>query len=128
MSNIPSNLKYTATHEWIKEENGIVTVGLTDFAQSELGDIVFVEILPETGDPVTAKASFANVESVKAVSDVYSPVSGTVAEINAALADNPSLLNLDPYENWLIKVSNVTGYDDLLDAAAYEAACAKEGA
>ena len=128
MSNIPSNLKYTATHEWIKEENGIVTVGLTDFAQSELGDIVFVEILPETGDPVTAKASFANVESVKAVSDVYSPVSGTVAEINSALADNPSLLNLDPYENWLIKVSNVTGYDDLLDAAAYEAACAKEGA
>ncbi len=127
MSKLPSNLKYTATHEWIKEEDGIATVGLTDFAQSELGDIVFVELLAEAGDAVTAKASFANVESVKAVSEVYSPVTGTVADVNAALADNPGLLNLDPYENWLIKVSGVTAYDDLLDASAYEAACAKEG-
>ncbi len=127
MSNLPENLKYTATHEWLKEENGIAVIGLTDFAQSELGDIVFVE-LPEEGDAVTAKASFANVESVKAVSEVYSPVSGVVAEVNTALADNPGLLNLDPYGNWLIKVSGVTAYDDLLDAAAYEAACAKEGA
>ncbi len=127
MSKLPENLKYTATHEWLKEENGVAVIGLTDFAQSELGDIVFVE-LPEAGDAVTAKASFANVESVKAVSEVYSPVSGVVAEVNTALADNPGLLNLDPYENWLIKVSGVTAYDDLLDAAAYEAVCAKEGA
>ena len=127
MSSIPSELKYSETHEWIKEENGLAVVGLTDFAQSELGDIVFVE-LPEVGDSVTAGDSFANVESVKAVSEVYSPLTGLVAEVNTALIDDPALINGSPYESWLIKVSDVREYGKLLDAAAYEAVCAKEGA
>ena len=127
MSSIPSELKYSETHEWIKEENGLAVVGLTDFAQSELGDIVFVE-LPEVGDSVTAGDSFANVESVKAVSEVYSPLTGVVAEVNTALIDDPALINGSPYESWLIKVSDVREYGKLLDAAAYEAVCAKEGA
>ncbi len=127
MANIPSELKYSETHEWIKEENGTWIVGLTDFAQSELGDIVFAE-LPEVGDPVTVGASFANVESVKAVSEVYSPISGVVAEVNAALVDEPGLINASPYENWLIKVKDVTEFGALLDSKGYEAVCSKEGA
>ncbi len=127
MSHIPAELKYSDTHEWIKEENGLWVIGLTDFAQSELGDIVFAE-LPEVGDPVTAGKSFANVESVKAVSEVFSPVTGTVAEVNAALADEPGLINASPYENWLIKVKDASAFGDLLDSDGYAAVCAKEGA
>ena len=127
MSNIPSGLKYSDTHEWIKEENGLWVIGLTDFAQSELGDIVFAE-LPEVGDPVTVGKSFANVESVKAVSEVFSPVTGTVAEVNAALVDEPGLINASPYENWLIKVKDAVSFGELLDSDAYAAVCAKEGA
>ena len=127
MSSSPSELRYSATHEWIKEEGGLVAVGLTDFAQSELGDIVFVE-LPEVGDAVTAGSSFANVESVKAVSEVYSPLTGVVAEVNQALVDDPALINGSPYESWLVKVKDVKEFGPLLDADAYAAVCAKEGA
>ncbi len=123
--NIPAELRYTKTHEWIKEENGIVTVGLSDFAQQELGDLVFVN-LPQVGDAVTAGEAFADVESVKAVSDVYSPVTGAVCEINEALLDAPESINQDPYGAWFIRVENVTGTVETLSAAEYEA-MPKEG-
>ncbi len=121
----PEELKYTKTHEWVKEEDGLYVVGLTDFAQDALGDIVFVN-LPQTGDAVTAGESFSDVESVKAVSDVFSPVTGIVAEINEEILDNPALVNEDCYGAWLIKVSDVTGTEELLDVAAYEEVCANE--
>lgn len=127
MSNIPADLKYTASHEWIRTEDGASVIGLTDFAQSALGDIVFID-LPQEGDAVTMGESFADVESVKAVSGVFSPVSGTVTAVNGALIDNPALLNENPYEAWLIKVSDVTETGELLDAAAYEAVCKSEEA
>ena len=127
MSNIPAELKYTKSHEWLKDENGLAVVGLTDFAQNALGDIVFIS-LPEVGDAVTAGESFSDVESVKAVSEVFSPVTGTVAEINEELLDNPALVNEDPYGAWLIKVSEPDKTEELLDAAAYEAVCAAEEA
>ena len=127
MSNIPADLRYTASHEWIKNENDLVVIGLTDFAPSSLGDIVFIE-LPEEGDAVTMGESFADVESVKAVSGVFSPVSGTVAAVNSALIDNPAMLNEDPYGAWLIKVSDVTETGELLDGAGYEAVCKSEEA
>ena len=117
--NIPEELKYTKSHEWVKEEDGVVYVGLTDFAQEELSDLVFVN-LPEVGDEVEAGESFADVESVKAASDVYSPVTGSVAEINEELLDAPEKINEDPYGAWLIKVENVTDTVELLDCAAYE--------
>jgi len=123
MSNTPAELKYTKSHEWVKEEDGVTVIGLTDFAQDALGDIVFVN-LPEEGDPVTAGEAFADVESVKAVSDVFSPVTGTVVEINEELLDNPALVNEDPYGAWFIKVSEVSGTEELLDASAYEEVCA----
>ena len=123
--NIPADLRYTKTHEWIKEENGVVTVGLSDFAQQELGDLVFVN-LPQVGDAVTAGEAFADVESVKAVSDVYSPVIGTVCEINEALLDAPESINQDPYGAWFIRVENVTGSVETLSAEEYEA-MPKEG-
>lgn len=127
MSNIPAELRYTASHEWIKNEDGVVVIGLTDFAQSSLGDIVFID-LPQEGDAVTMGDSFADVESVKAVSGVFSPVSGTVTAVNSALIDNPALLNENPYDAWLIKVSDVSETGELLDAAAYEAVCKSEEA
>lgn len=119
---IPVELRYTKEHEWVKVEGNKATVGITDFAQNELGDIVFVE-LPEVGDTVTINDSFGNVESVKTVSELYSPVSGTVVEVNAELADSPELVNESPYEGaWMIVVelSDVSEVDALLDAAAYE--------
>lgn len=121
----PEELKYTKTHEWVREEDGLYVVGLTDFAQDALGDIVFVN-LPSVGDPVSAGEVFSDVESVKAVSDVYSPVSGVVAEVNEAVMDDPSLVNSDCYGAWFIKVSDVSGTEDLLDAKAYEEVCANE--
>ena len=127
MSHSPAELRYTASHEWIKNEDGVSVIGLTDFAQSSLGDIVFID-LPQVGDPVTIGESFADVESVKAVSGVFSPVTGTVADVNSALIDNPALLNENPYDAWLIKVSDVTAIGDLLDAAAYEGVCKSEEA
>ena len=117
-------LKYSRDHEWVKEEDGLFVIGISDFAQSELGDLVFVN-LPEVGDAVTAGEAFGDVESVKAVSDLLSPVSGTVAEINEALLDAPELLNNDPYGAWIIKVSDVSATEELLDAAAYETLCAE---
>ena len=127
MSHTPADLRYAASHEWIKNEDGLSVIGLTDFAQTSLGDIVFID-LPQVGDPVTVGESFADVESVKAVSGVFSPVSGTVAAVNDALLDNPALLNEKPYEAWLIKVSDVSEVGDLLDAAAYDAVCKSEEA
>ena len=127
MSNIPAELKYSASHEWIKEEDGIFVIGLTDFAQSALGDIVFIN-LPEEGDEVTAGESFADVESVKAVSDVFSPVTGTICAVNEELLDDPAQVNEDPYGAWLVKVENVTATEELLDAEGYAAVVEAEEA
>ena len=123
--NTPKELKYTKTHEWVRElADGVVEIGLTDFAQSELGDLVFVN-LPQPGDTVSAGERFGDVESVKAVSDVYSPVSGEVTGINEVLLDSPQNINQAPYEAWLIRVKNVKSTVELMDANAY-AAMAKE--
>ena len=124
--NYPTDLKYSKTHEWVKEEDGLTVVGISDFAQDSLGDIVFIG-LPSVGDTVTMGEALGDVESVKAVSDLISPVSGTVCEVNEDLLDQPELLNEDPYGTWIIKVENVTDTEELLDAAAYEAFCAEEG-
>lgn len=127
MMSIPKELRYAKTHEWLKEEDGVFTVGLTDFAQNSLGDIVFVN-LPQPGDAVTAGEVLGDVESVKAVSDVVSPVTGVVKAVNETLADDPSQVNSDPYGTWLIRVEEITGTGDLMDAEAYEALCASEEA
>ena len=124
--NYPVDLKYTKSHEWVKFVDGVAVVGISDFAQDALGDVVFVN-LPQVGDEVTAGESFGDVESVKAVSDLISPVSGVVLEVNEELDDSPENLNSDPYGAWIIKVENVTDEEELLDAAAYEAFCAEEG-
>ncbi len=122
----PAEMKYSKDHEWMKEEDGVVVIGISDFAQDALGDVVFVN-LPGEGDEVTAGEAFGDVESVKAVSDLVSPVTGTVCAVNEALLDEPEQLNKAPYDAWLIKVENVTDTSDMLDAAAYEAFCAQEG-
>ena len=122
---INPDLKYSRDHEWVKEEDGLFVIGISDFAQDALGDLVFVN-LPQVGDAVAAGEAFGDVESVKAVSDLLSPVTGTVAEINEELLDAPENLNNDPYGAWIIKVENVTGTEELLDAPAYEAFCAEE--
>ena len=121
----PAEMKYSKDHEWMKEEDGVVVIGISDFAQDALGDVVFVN-LPGEGDEVTAGEAFGDVESVKAVSDLVSPVTGIVCAVNEALLDEPEQLNKAPYDAWLIKVENVTGTEELLDAAAYEAFCAQE--
>lgn len=113
-------LLYSKSHEWVKEEGDEVVIGLTDYAQSELGDLVFVN-LPEEGDEITAGESFSDVESVKAVSDVFSPVSGVVSEINEELLDAPELINESPYEAWFVKVKEVTEREELLTAEEYQA-------
>lgn len=121
MSNIPDNLKYTKSHEWVKDEgDGSVTVGITDHAQELLGDLVFVE-LPEVGAELSAGSECAVVESVKAASDVYSPVDGEVVAVNEDLADSPEAINEDPYGAWIfkLKLSDPAQLDSLLDAAAY---------
>ena len=124
--NFPAELKYTKDHEWMKMEGDIAVIGISDFAQDALGDVVFIN-LPEVGDTVTAGESFGDVESVKAVSDVNSPVTGVVVEVNEELNDSPENLNSDPYGAWIIKVEQITETEELLDAAAYEAFCAEEG-
>ena len=124
--NYPIDLKYTKSHEWVKFEGDVAVVGISDFAQDALGDVVFVN-LPQVGDEVVAGESFGDVESVKAVSDLISPVSGVVLEVNEELDDSPENLNSDPYGAWIIKVENVTDEEELLTAAAYEAFCAEEG-
>ena len=118
--NFPAELKYTKDHEWMKMEGDIAVIGISDFAQDALGDIVFIN-LPEVGDTVTAGESFGDVESVKAVSDVNSPVTGVIVAVNEDLADSPENLNSDPYGSWIIKVESITETEELLDAAAYEA-------
>ncbi|MDO5550329.1 MAG: glycine cleavage system protein GcvH [Lachnospiraceae bacterium] len=119
--NFPEELRYTKTHEWVKmEDDTTAYVGLSDYAQDALGDLVFVN-LPEAGDTVSAGETFADVESVKAVSDVYSPVSGTVAEVNEELLDAPESINESPYDAWFIKVEGVSKEDGLMSASEYEA-------
>ncbi|MGB6193723.1 MAG: glycine cleavage system protein GcvH [Terracidiphilus sp.] len=117
----PTNLRYTKEHEWISLDGGIGTIGITDYAQNSLGDIVYVD-MPKVGDSVTGNATFGSVESVKAVSDLYSPVSGAVTEVNETLKTEPDKINATPHETWIIKVqlSDPAEYDKLLDAAAYE--------
>lgn len=122
----PADLKYSKTHEWVDMVSGVATVGISDFAQDALGDVVFVN-LPAVGDEVTAGESFGDVESVKAVSDLICPVTGIVCAVNEELDDAPENLNKDPYGAWIIKVKDITGEEELLDAAAYEAFCAEEG-
>ena len=119
--NFPAELKYSKDHEWVKTiDETTVLVGITDFAQSELGDLVFIN-LPQEGDEVTAEESFCDVESVKAVSDVMSPCTGVIAEVNAELEDEPQMLNEDPYEAWIAKIKDITGYGELMTAEEYEA-------
>ena len=116
---VPEHLRYAESHEWVERlEDGTVRVGLSDHAQHALGDLVFIN-LPQVGDTVTRGESFADVESVKAVSDVYGPLSGTVVEINEAVADDPALINNDPYGAWLARLENPADDGGLLDAAAY---------
>jgi glycine cleavage system H protein len=121
--NFPDTLRYTKDHEWIKLEGDTATIGITEFAQRELGDIVYVEV--ETiGKPLEAGAVFGTVEAVKTVSDLFLPLAGTVTELNPALAASPELVNNDPYgEGWMVKmkIENVSDFDTLLDAPAYEA-------
>jgi len=118
----PEELKYTEEHEWVLVEEDVVTIGITDFAQEQLGDVVFVE-LPEAGDEVEAGKSFGVVESVKAVSDIYAPVSGEIVEVNDELPEEPETINSSPYDDgWLIKIklSDPSELDDLMDADAYQ--------
>ncbi len=122
MSNVPDDLRYTSDHEWVRlEEDGRVRIGITDYAQDALGDVVFVQ-LPEPGRTVDAGAGLSEIESTKSVSDVYAPVAGEVVEVNAELADSPGRLNEDPYgEGWIcvIEPSDPAGFDSLLEAEAY---------
>jgi glycine cleavage system H protein len=122
MSNLPKELKYSEEHEWVKTEDGNVRIGITDFAQSELGDIVFVE-LPEVGDSIEADEPFGSVESVKTVSELYAPVSGKVVEVNEDLDDSPEFVNESPYEKaWMIVVepSDKSELENLMSAEQYE--------
>jgi len=123
----PTNLRYTREHEWIAVEGSIGSIGITDYAQNSLGDIVYVDA-PKVGDQVSANATFGSVESVKAVSDLFSPVSGKVTAVNEELKTAPDKINQDPHGTWIIKVelSNPGEVSTLLDAAAYEAFIAEE--
>jgi glycine cleavage system H protein len=123
LMNIPKELRYTKEHEWVQIDGNKVRIGITDFAQSELGDIVFVE-LPEVGDDISADEPFGSVESVKTVSELYAPVSGKVVETNGELDDSPEFVNESPYENaWMIVVelSDISQLDSLMTAEQYEA-------
>ena len=125
--NFPKELKYSKTHEWVRfQEDGTAYIGITDYAQDQLGDLVFVN-LPSEGDSLEAGEAFADVESVKAVSDVNAPVSGTVEKVNEALADEPELMNKAPYEAWFVLAGDITGTEELMTAAEYEAFVASEG-
>ena len=123
--NCPAELKYSQSHEWVREEDGITVIGISDFAQDALGDVVFIN-LPQEGDETTAGESFGDVESVKAVSELICPVTGTVCAVNEELLDAPELLNQDPYAAWIIKVDNVTDTEELLEADEYAALCEEE--
>lgn len=121
--NVPEELKYTKEHEWLKAEEGLVTIGITDYAQSELGDIVFVE-LPQVGDAVSQGEPFGTIEAVKTVADLFSPVSGEVSELNPKIEEDPAVMNKDPYgEGWMmkIKMSDASQADSLLSPTDYRA-------
>ena len=125
----PTSFRYTKEHEWVNTEGGVATIGITDYAQSELGDVVFVE-LPKVGTKLETGKSFGNVESVKAVSEIYAPAAGEVTSANAELANKPELLNSDPHgAGWLVKVklASPAEVNGLMDAAAYEAYIAAKG-
>ena len=125
--NFPKELKYSRTHEWVRlQEDGTAYIGITDYAQDQLGDLVFVN-LPSAGDTLTAGESFADVESVKAVSDVNAPVSGKVKEVNETLADAPEKMNEAPYDAWFVLAEDVTDTDGLMTAEEYEAFITEEG-
>ena len=126
MSKVIEGLLYSESHEWVKVEGGIALIGITDFAQHAMGDLSYVD-MPEVDDELSQGEEFGAVESVKAASDLFSPVSGTVIEINEALEDAPELLNEDAFENWIIKVqiSDESELESLMDAAAYQALCEK---
>ena len=119
--NIPSDLLYTKDHEWIKIENGIATVGITDYAQGELGDIIFIEF-PEIGDSFHTKDSIGTIEAVKTVADIYAPIDGEILEVNVGLEDEPDMINKDPYEKgWIIKLCKISkDVSDLLKASDYQ--------
>lgn len=122
MANVPDNLHYSKDHEWVRVENNVAVIGITDHAQEQLGDVVYVE-LPKPGESFSAHESFGSVESVKAVSEIFTPVSGEIAEVNGSLTDEPEKVNKDPYgEGWMIKVkmSAAGEVDSLLTAAEYE--------
>jgi glycine cleavage system H protein len=122
MANVPENLHYSKDHEWVRVEGDTAVVGITDHAQDQLGDVVYVE-LPKTGEEFAAHESFGSVESVKAVSEIFTPISGKVSEVNGSLSDEPEKVNQDPYEEgWMIKItmSNPGEVDSLLSAAEYE--------
>lgn len=129
MSNIPADLKYANSHEWLRDDgNGVVVIGISDFAQEKLGDVVFIE-LPEENAEVTAGDPVAVVESVKAASDIYAPVSGKVIDVNASLEDAPEQVNEDPYENgWFFKIqlTDAAEINDLMDADSYADQCAED--
>ena len=126
MAKVIEGLYYSESHEYVRVEGGFAYIGITDYAQNALGNVVYVD-LPEVDDEVVAGEEFGAVESVKAASDLISPVSGTIVEVNDALDDQPELLNQDAFENWIIKVelSDKAELDSLMDAKAYEAFCAK---
>lgn len=121
MSKIAKGLLYSESHEWVKVEGNIAVIGVSDFAQAEMGDITYVD-LPDEGDEIEKGEDFGALESVKASSELYAPVSGKVVEVNTALEDAPELINEDAFENWIIKVemSDESGLEDLMDAKAYE--------
>ena len=127
MSNAPNDLKFTRSHEWIKADGNKYLVGITDFAQHSLGDIVFVE-LPETGSEKSAGETLAVIESVKAVSDIYSPIAGKVADVNCDLENRPEMINESPYESWIfaLKSADTAGFDALMSADEYLAFIAEE--
>ena len=125
--NTPSQLLYTTTHEWVERQSSdTVRIGLTDYAQNAMGDLVFVN-LPEVGEAVTAGQTLGDVESVKAVSDILCPVSGEISAVNEELLDAPQLINTTPYDAWLVEITAVRHEEELLDAEAYVALCQEEG-
>lgn len=125
--NIPENLKYSKSHEWLQQmDDGTARMGITDFAQSEMGVLVFVD-LPQEGDEAVKGESLCEAESVKAVSEVYSPVNGVVKSVNRALEDAPESVNDAPYDAWMVELENVSGAEELMDAAAYREFLKAEG-